>query len=480
MLFTPKAPSPPRYEGRGTDALPFLIETAAPLAVRRRDRAFRQALVLADVTAALLVVGLSSLLAHDLPTAWWVVSLPLLVLFVHAATGMYERDEKLINNSTLDEAPAIFHAATLATVTVLIGHSLLSGSLPEAAAVLTIWFGLCATVTLCRVAGRAFARELLPAERCLVVGDHDHGRRLARRLTEEPRTKVELAGLLAFPDGLGAADTHARLAAAVAASDVHRVVIAPDREAPQLELQTIQAAKALGVKVSVVPRVLEVLGSSATYDYIDGLTVLGIPRFGLSSRAKVTKRTFDLVGSSLLLVLAAPLFVAAAVAIKLTSPGPVLFRQARVGRGGEPFEMLKFRSMHQGADHLKASLRPRNEAEGLFKLTDDPRVTRSGRWLRRTMLDELPQLVNVLRGEMSLVGPRPLVPEEDGMIQGWHRRRLALTPGMTGPWQVLGSARIPLREMVAIDYQYVGNWSLWADVKIIVRTLGLVVARRGR
>ena len=142
--------------------------------------------------------------------------------------------------------------------------------------------------------------------------------------------------------------------------------------------------------------------------------------------------------------------------------------------------MLKFRSMTDDADQLKETLRAFNEAEGLFKISDDPRVTPVGRLLRRTMLDELPQLWNVLRGEMSLVGPRPLVPEEDGMIQGWHRRRLALTPGMTGPWQVLGSARIPLREMVTIDYQYVGNWSLWGDVKIILRTVGLMVARRGR
>ena len=168
------------------------------------------------------------------------------------------------------------------------------------------------------------------------------------------------------------------------------------------------------------------------------------------------------------------------MAIKLTSPGPVLFRQTRIGRNGAPFSMLKFRSMSEDADSLKEALRGLNEAEGLFKIADDPRITRVGRILRRTSIDEFPQVLNVLRGKMSLIGPRPLVPEEDGMIRGWHRRRLQLTPGMTGPWQVLGSARIPLREMVTIDYQYVGNWSLWADVKIMLRTLGLMVARRGR
>jgi lipopolysaccharide/colanic/teichoic acid biosynthesis glycosyltransferase len=169
-----------------------------------------------------------------------------------------------------------------------------------------------------------------------------------------------------------------------------------------------------------------------------------------------------------------------AAVIKLTSPGPVLFRQTRVGRDGHTFEMLKYRSMYEGADARKRELLPRNEADGLFKIADDPRITRVGRFLRRTSLDELPQLFNVLRGQMSLVGPRPLVLDEDRRVEGWYRRRLYLTPGMTGDWQVFGAARIPLREMVTIDYLYVSNWSLWADIKILLRTIPCVVGRRGQ
>jgi exopolysaccharide biosynthesis polyprenyl glycosylphosphotransferase len=256
--------------------------------------------------------------------------------------------------------------------------------------------------------------------------------------------------------------------------------VAGDASDHQRVLDAIQEAKALGVRVSVLPRMFEVVGSSAAFDYLDGLTILGVRRFGLSPAARAVKRAFDIVGSALGLVFLSPFLVAVAVAIKLTSPGPVLFHQTRIGRDGHPFEMLKFRTMEDGADARKAELSELNEADGLFKIADDPRVTRVGRLLRRTSLDELPQLYNVLRGQMSLVGPRPLVVDEDRRIEGWYRRRLSLTPGMTGDWQVFGAARIPLREMATIDYLYVSNWSLWADIKILLRTIPFVVARRGQ
>ena len=170
-----------------------------------------------------------------------------------------------------------------------------------------------------------------------------------------------------------------------------------------------------------------------------------------------------------------------AVAIKLDTRGSVFFRQLRVGRNGERFEIWKFRSMISGADAKKPDLRELNEAgRGLFKMSADPRVTRVGRIMRHSSLDELPQLVNVLRGQMSLVGPRPLVDDDDEQILGTDRRRLQLKPGMTGHWQILGSSRVPLAEMVKLDYLYVAGWSLWSDVKILLRTLPHVMARRGQ
>jgi lipopolysaccharide/colanic/teichoic acid biosynthesis glycosyltransferase len=223
------------------------------------------------------------------------------------------------------------------------------------------------------------------------------------------------------------------------------------------------------------------VGSSVEFDDLHGLTVMGVRRFELTSSSAALKRAFDLTCSVALLVILAPLIAVIAVAIRLDSRGPVLFGQLRVGRHDRPFRIYKFRTMVRDAESQKDSLRGRNEASGgLFKILDDPRVTRVGGLLRRTAIDELPQLANVLRGEMSLVGPRPLVLDEDRRVEGWHRRRLELTPGMTGPWQILGPARVPLGEMAAIDYLYVANWSLWSDLKILLRTVSYVLARRGR
>jgi lipopolysaccharide/colanic/teichoic acid biosynthesis glycosyltransferase len=187
----------------------------------------------------------------------------------------------------------------------------------------------------------------------------------------------------------------------------------------------------------------------------------------------------DLVGAGIGLLLLSPLFLVISLAIKLDTRGPIFFRQRRVGRDGNVFWMVKFRSMIDGAEAQRAALQSLNETEGLFKLSADPRVTRIGRFLRRTSIDELPQLINVLKGEMSLVGPRPLVLDEDRLVEGRHRERLQLAPGMTGPWQVLGPSRPPLSEMVKTDYLYAANWSLWNDIKIVIRTFAHVAGLRG-
>jgi len=207
---------------------------------------------------------------------------------------------------------------------------------------------------------------------------------------------------------------------------------------------------------------MAMVGASVERDQIEGLSMLGVRRSGLTRSSYRLKRLFDLAGATVMLVAVAPIMAAVALAVRLDTRGPLLFRQTRVGRDGERFEIFKFRTVVSDARELA-----------------DPRITRVGRFLRRTALDELPQLINVWRGEMSLVGPRPLVVDDDAGIERLDRGRLRLTPGMTGHWQILGAARIPTHEMVAIDYLYVANWSLWTDLKILLRTVSYMLARRG-
>jgi lipopolysaccharide/colanic/teichoic acid biosynthesis glycosyltransferase len=209
--------------------------------------------------------------------------------------------------------------------------------------------------------------------------------------------------------------------------------------------------------------------------------VLCLPPFRLSRSSRLIKRSFDLALTVPALIILSPVFAVIAALIKLDSPGPVFFRQIRMGVGGEAFRIYKFRSMRADADerkhevaHLNKYLSPGGDPR-MFKIPDDPRVTRVGHWLRRLSLDELPQLINVVRGEMSLVGARPLILEEDQHIEDWGRRRLDLSPGITGLWQVLGRNNIPFEEMLALDYRYVTNWSLGLDLRLILRTIPVLV-----
>jgi lipopolysaccharide/colanic/teichoic acid biosynthesis glycosyltransferase len=261
---------------------------------------------------------------------------------------------------------------------------------------------------------------------------------------------------------------------------VQRIIIGQCTSDPQGFAHVLRAAKRLSPRVNVLANLPDVLVQPVTEEDLGGLTLLGVRRYGLSRRSAILKRGLDLCGAGLLLLLLAPLTAALAVLIKLDSAGPVFFRQTRVGRDGKHFAIFKFRSMAVDAEARKSSLRGINEAaSGLFKIAHDPRVTRVGRLLRISCLDEMPQLINVVRGEMSLVGPRPLVCDEDAQIYGFDRHRLHVKPGMTGVWQIAGSSRVPMAEMVTMDYRYVAGWSVWSDMKIVLRTLSFVFARRG-
>ena len=406
------------------------------------------------------------------------VAVPLIVLMAKVA-GRYDHDELVLRKSTLEEVPGLLvlaagFALAWSAVTFLTAAHVETGR----AGVVVLWASTSASLILARSSARAMAAALAPPERALVVGDADSRAKLTHALSYDPAARVKIIGYLPMEEGDDELPFD-ELQVAVGTLGVDRVFLIPTHEHTEAALDLVRRTAAVGVKVSIVPRLFEVVGSAVEFDTVGGVTVLGFRRAGLTRSSKAVKRMMDIAGALLGLVLIAPLGLLIAVAIKLDSPGPIFFRQRRVGRDGGIFWMIKFRSMVDGAERERAELEELNESSGLFKLTSDPRVTRVGRMLRGCSLDELPQLINVLRGEMSLVGPRPLVLDEDALVEGWHRDRLLLAPGMTGPWQVLGPPRPPLAEMVKVDYLYAANWSLWNDIKILLRTLRHILGRRG-
>jgi exopolysaccharide biosynthesis polyprenyl glycosylphosphotransferase len=459
-------------------------ESGAPDAVLKRASTYRRLLAVGDVVAAMAAIGLALRAGAGAPlTPWLVVVVPALVLTAKVS-GLYDRDELILRKTTLDEAPGLFQVATLFTLAIWGLGRALAGSPINPTDALVLWIALFVMLVVARKCARLLARAMTPEERCLFVGDRDaeqrfrakleHGRGVKARVVAQMDLDQALPFATATPSSLDLAD----LRAVLREIDVHRVVVAPQTPAANETADLIRTLKLAGIHVSVVPGLFDAIGSAVEFDDLHGMTVLGVRRFELTRSSRIVKRSFDLLGAGLGLVVAGPAMGLIALLITLDSPGAVLFGQERVGRDGRPFQMLKFRTMVADADARKPQLTELNEgAEGFFKITDDPRTTRLGWFLRRSSLDELPQLINVLRGEMSLVGPRPLIHEEDELISGWHRRRLALTPGMTGYWQILGSSRVPLHEMVVIDYLYVTNWSLWNDVKILVRTVPYVLGR---
>ena len=457
-----------------------------------RDRVLSKLLVLADLASA--AVGLAVIAAvggHSIPIAS-LLTLPLITLLARM-TGNYGRDDLVLRKSTLEELPALLTLAGVSAIAwSLITYLAHAKANLEGAGVPLLWASTVTALVLTRALARKLAEVVAPTERVLIVGSAAARAQLADSLATDPAARLEVVGFLPLEDerkreaDWGAQSRRRRnrsfndLASVVRELDVDRVFLIPTHADGEMILEAVRRTTSLGIKVSLVPRLFEVVGSAVAFDTVGGVTVLGIRQPGLSRGARAIKRSMDIVAAMIGLAVWAPAALIVAIAIKLDSDGPVFFRQQRMGRDGEIFEILKFRSMVDGAEARRSALESLNESVGTFKLTSDPRVTRIGRLLRRTSIDELPQLVNVLRGDMSLVGPRPLVIAEDELVEGRHRDRLHLTPGITGPWQVLGPVRPPLSEMVKTDYLYAINWSLWVDIKLLLRTVSHVLARRGR
>ena len=344
---------------------------------------------------------------------------------------------------------------------------------------------------------RAVARSLcrhLPGytQNAVIVGAGNVGQQLALKLTNHREYGIRLVGFVddrptelddelaeRLPLLLGGPE---RLRECIIDHGVERVIFAFSNDSHEAVIANIRAIRDLDVQIDIVPRYFEVFGAGAEVHTLEGIPLVGLRPTRLSRSSRILKRSFDLGAAGLGLVLLAPLFGFVALWIKLESAGPVFFRQVRRGTNGTTFRIYKFRTMVAEAEDRKSEVMHlnmhRDRDPRMTKIPDDPRVTRSGRYLRRFSIDELPQLINVIKGEMSLVGPRPLILEEDAFVQEWARKRLDIKPGITGLWQVLGRSDIPFDEMTKLDYVYVTNWSLREDIRLVLLTLPALLRTR--
>jgi exopolysaccharide biosynthesis polyprenyl glycosylphosphotransferase len=344
-----------------------------------------------------------------------------------------------------------------------------------------------AYVSTFRFAYERFTGRLLRVagyqRRAVLVGTGEHIEDVAHALAagDEGINVIGFISLSPRPDnGLLALGTLDDIGDVVLAHRVDEVIIA-DPDFPQREaVELVDECHQRGVTVRIAPSTMEILVHRA--EFVPGQSV---PLFELKPPVfegfdYALKRTFDLVGSVLLVAFLSPLLIACALAIKLTSRGPVIYRSQRPGIGGAPFSCLKFRTMYRDAHARQPALEELNEATGaLFKIRDDPRVTPVGRLLRRFSIDELPQLFNVLSGQMSLVGPRPLPQRDYDRLEDWHKKRYLVTPGITGLWQVSGRSDLDFDDLVRLDFLYLERWSVFLDLSILVKTVPAVLSRRG-
>ncbi len=449
-------------------------------------------LVAGDTLAALIAAAIAVLIigpSVDLRSSLiYILIAGLTWPLIAFSIGLYRGDQLTAWASAISEVPRAMVAVMLITWP-LYGLAAILGA--DGRIGLT-FFTVAATATFAGVS-RAIVRTGLHRspelrQRTLILGSGVVAGQVVKKLQDNGQFGLVPVGMVDDEvHDVGTADLpwlgrFSDLDTIIETQQIDRVIIAFSRASHEQLLESIRACRDAGVAIDVVPRLFEFLDGVQALDQVGGLPVLSIGAAHLSSISMLAKRGLDLVGSLCILTVFSPLMIAIAIAIKLESRGPIFFRQPRAGRRRSSFHLIKFRSMYIDAEQRKQEFETLNEAgDGvMFKIRDDPRVTRIGRFIRRFSLDELPQLFNVVKGEMSLVGPRPLIfPETDALEEHWHLRRLELRPGLTGPWQIYGRSQSPFQEMVRFDYQYVAGWSLARDIEILLATLPAVVSGRG-
>jgi exopolysaccharide biosynthesis polyprenyl glycosylphosphotransferase len=399
---------------------------------------------------------------------------------------LYDRDEERTDHSTFDDFVGVLHLVTLGSWLLFLGARITGVADPELAKVATFW----ALALVFMTGGRALARSYCrrqPAylQRTLIVGAGEIGQLVARKFEQHREYGIELVGLVDDAPLDLRPDIRARVIGATADTaklvddvDAERVVIAFSEAPTEEMIALVRRLKREHVQVDIVPRYFDALGPHMLVHSVEGLPLLGLPTSKLLPFSRTIKRTIDLIGAGLLLLLTAPLFLVIALWIRRDSPGPVFFRQERLGEAMRPFIALKFRTMTVDTDDAEhrefiratMSSRAAPSENGLYKLDRSASVTKSGRLLRKTSLDELPQLINVLRGDMSLVGPRPCIAYETEGFAPHHFERFDVPAGITGLWQVTARAHSTFGEALDLDVAYARHWSLGLDLMLLLRT----------
>ena len=408
--------------------------------------------------------------------------------------GLYSRDAQRADHSTADDAPAVLNMTTLGAWLLYVLARITGAADLEVPKLIAFWAAAIVAILVSRALARLITRRSIAfVQNSIIVGAGSVGQLVGRKLLQHPEYGINPVGFVddhpeerTHQDRLSVLGDTAQLPELVRQFDVERVIVAFNSGPYDSTLSAVRDLADQGVQVDIVPRLYEVVGAETTVHAVEGLPLLSVPPPGLSWSKRGLKRALDLVVASAALLVLGPLFGLVALLIRFDSHGPAFFRQPRIGENGRTFRIWKFRTMTADADERKADYAHLNIHDGpngdprMFKIHDDPRVTRLGRFLRRCSIDELPQLFNVIRGDMSIVGPRPLIPDEHQYVTDWAERRLALRPGMTGLWQVLGRNGIGFDEMVRLDYVYVNTWSLWNDLRLMARTVPAVFGANGR
>ena len=428
------------------------------------------------------------------PRMLWtgLATIPIWLLVFHYY-GVYRREVRRLSVSTFDEMPQTIGALAVGAWLMFSCLALTSRGNPSGRAIWVFvacaWLLLMIMLPLARAAvrvGLSFNNPFRTST--LVVGAGEVGRSLIGRLKRHHEYGLRVVGFLDTKelDGnegnpLKLLGRPSELRSIVKRYGISRVIIAFSRTPHPLLLGVIHECQEMKVDVSIIPRLFEVLSHRVEIEDVEGLSILSLPRYTRHGRiARGSKRLMDLTGASVVTVVLSPILLVISILIKLDSKGSVFYKQERMGKNHQSFMMYKFRSMHIDADSQREELSLHNETTGpIFKIKRDPRITRVGRIIRRLSIDELPQLINVFRGEMSLVGPRPLPVMEARKCLGTADMRHLVQPGITGLWQILGRSDIPYEEMVQLDYLYVTNWTPRWDFKIMVRTLIAIVRKRG-